>query len=97
MTLTKSQKIKELEAQLEKKDRKIRSLEDQVAAYQMKFEDIQKAEKAIPTDCKPGEYCKACIFSSTYMFRNRWGDLDRVHFCTKAKSCENFAQKEVND
>lgn len=88
--------IEQLKAQLEEKDRKIHRLEDQVANYQMKLEDIQKAVETTPVDCTPGEYCKACVFSDSYFFRNRNLDLEKVHFCAKLRSCQNFVQREVD-
>lgn len=97
MTLTKSQKIKELEAQLEKKDRKIANLEDQVSGYQMKFEAIEESLKATPKDCKWGEYCRGCSFADSYFYRDRFGDLRQIYFCGKQNSCQNFMQKEVNE
>lgn len=96
MKRTEKQTNEQLEAQLREKDIKIRLLEDQVANYQMKLEEIRKAEESIPKDCKPGEYCKACIFSESYFFRSRRGDLEKVHFCAKLRSCQNFVQREVD-
>ena len=94
MKQSKQNEIESLEAQIREKDRKISHLEAQVANYRMKFEDMQKASESIPVDCTPGEYCKACAFSKSYFFRDRCGDLEKVHFCGKAGTCKNFVQRE---
>ena len=97
MKQTKRRRIKELEAELEKKDRKIRNLEDQVTCYQMKFEAIEETLKTTPKDCKWGEYCRGCSFGCSYFYRDRFGDLRQIYLCSKQNSCQNFIQKEVND
>lgn len=92
---SKNERIKQLEAQLSDKERKIANLEDQIAAYDIKFEDMRKMLACKPEDCVIGEYCQACSFSKHYFIRNtRTGDFEQVWLCNKAGSYVHFVQRE---
>lgn len=88
-------RIKQLEAQLADKDRKIYRLEDLLARNEKKFELVQSMLGSKPEDCRMGEYCKACAFSKAYLvFNHRRDDFDTMYLCNKAGSCQNYVQKE---
>lgn len=96
MKQSKRKRIEQLEAQLADKDGKISCLEDLVANYRYKIEDMQKTIESTPEDCVPGEYCRACSFAKMYAVRNTCLELEYVYFCGKAGSCRNFVQGDVN-
>lgn len=98
MKQTKRQRIEQLEAQIREKDRKITRLEDLLANHEMRFVNMQKTMDSTPSDCKPGEYCRACHFGKAYsMYDRQFCNTRTLYLCNKAGACENFVQKEVED
>ena len=98
MFQSKRKRIEQLEAQLREKDRKIDRLETLLATREAQFDSMQKAMDSTPSDCKPGQYCRACEFAKLYtMYDRGLHNLRSVYLCNKAGACENFIQKKVNE
>lgn len=80
--------ISELETQIEKQGEIIRY-------YEKKFEEISKLQDSIPSDCKLGNYCRACEFSEEIHIRKGLGAIT-INMCKKGCICQNFCQKVDN-
>lgn len=87
-------KARELEYELEKvryeRDQLMRDLDYNTHL----LEELLEVKAALPTDCTPGPYCKACEFSKVYGY-NYYHNWNIGHFCGKGQSCKNFIQKET--
>ena len=63
------------------------------------YEDIDKLcaiNSHTPSDCKTGEWCRACAFVKEYKFVPRYGSVVIKYYCGKAESCNNFVEnKEI--
>lgn len=88
---------RELREELERKDRKIKSLEDEKAGLLTKLEAFAELSDGTPSDCVRGEWCKHCEFVKVYHYYEPGGIFNTpksVYFCGKGQSCENFLLKE---
>ena len=92
-----SKKIRELEAELEKKDREINKLKNELDVYRIKVADMEAYSNTTPPDCVRGNWCKACEFVKPYYIRGYLSSYsDTIYVCGKGKSCEHFVPKGEN-
>ena len=86
-------KVRELEYELERVQRERDQFMRDLDFNTHLLEELLEVKAALPTDCVPGPYCKACEFSKAYGY-SYYGNWTIGHFCGKSQSCKNFIQKE---
>lgn len=106
--MTKKEKIKMLELELETNHRIIdelkrdkRELTDIATDHNNAIADLKAAlrkfevlNNATPENCKRGEWCKACEFAKEIRVPVGSFGYKTEYFCGKNEACSNFVQKE---
>ena len=106
--MTKKEKIKMLELELEGKNQLIVNitndnkklsnqnveLNDTIADAKRVLKEFMKADEATPKDCKRGSWCKACEFNKSIRVPFGMFGYREEYFCGKEESCSNFVQRE---
>lgn len=61
------------------------------------IEEYRCLDAATPSDCKRGEWCKACEFKKEIHTRYGFFGTGTMtsYFCGKAESCQNFVQEKI--
>ena len=101
MDIFNRKKVAELEERLEQTKRSlviVKKERDDIQRDLVRSSDtlkaIQAMQDAIPEDCTPGEYCRACEFVKPYFFCECHSVITG-YTCAKGQSCKNFVQNEV--
>lgn len=107
MDIFNRKRVEELEEELDRTKREllmaIKERDGLSREYTLLREELEAAvqlKDAIPENCTPGSYCRACEFSRPLYHYDSRSPLGRGwlegHICNKAQSCANFIQKDTS-
>lgn len=92
---------RKLKREIEQKDHKIASLENDIEYLRTMIEHIQNRIQNEPEDCKRGPWCHACSFNKVIHVDMKYRPaytptyFERVEYCGKNEACEHFTKKVV--
>ena len=69
-----------------------------LAKYEEKFDTVQQLADMTPSDCKRGEWCKACEFGRIFCVERGWPYRHytaEIVLCGKGEACRNFVERRV--
>lgn len=94
--------IDELKKENEELKKKNEELQRLLTKVESDLGALIKTIESKPSDCIPGEYCKACEFGKNHYYwyhgyRNNHDAVFTGYICEKGESCRHFTQKEVKN